>query len=172
MTQPNDRTTRPSVTHESATTVASWFVDYRGAILWKSHDLSNPGKTWWTPQYLKAPPSKGLPCGATPPHWSAASPVTYTHPHDIDVVTGHRFKKFRVALRRGSQGLKIKLTDASTARVNKALADAARKSSHGDSWNTFDYETQEAEIFYAQKVQTLDVYIARLLDSRRQATPA
>jgi hypothetical protein len=48
--------------------------------------------------------------------------------------------RFRVAVRMGSQGLSVKCTDASTARIRKALAKFP-----GASYR-FDYEWQEAVI--------------------------
>ena len=50
-------------------------------------------------------------------------------------------RRFRVAVRRGAQGLTLKLTDASAAKLRRRLVEAGPDASY-----RFDYDSQEAVI--------------------------
>ncbi|MBV6343750.1 hypothetical protein [Candidatus Magnetobacterium casense] len=115
------------VSTQDAAFVARWFQESGGVYLWHSLNLSDPGKTWITPLDGKKP------------HWSASDPWEITDPGVIGVTTYTEVKRFHVALRRGSQGLSLKLTDASCERLRKAMA----KAGDGAIYE-FDYFTQEA----------------------------
>jgi hypothetical protein len=47
----------------------------------------------------------------------------------------------------GAQGMTMKLTDASTKRLRRAVEKWQAIAADGDAWYKFDYETQEAVIF-------------------------
>lgn len=62
------------------------------------------------------------------------------------VDTPREVKRFHVAIRRSTNGLKFKLTDGSSSRLRREVDKA------GDtSWHEFDYETQEAVILVPDK---------------------
>jgi hypothetical protein len=70
---------------------------------------------------------------------------------DIDVIKDREVKRFRVGLRRGAQGMSIKVTDAGTRRIREAVTKA------GDGAHyVFDYETQEAVILAPESKIPLD----------------
>ena len=110
-----------------------WIKTRKGVQVWRNQDPSNPGAgQMFTPADRT---EEG------PPHWA------FRKAEVIKDLGRFRFikemkelKRFRVALRRGAQGLKIKLTDASSRKV-RAACDKVK-----DSRYWFDYETQEAVI--------------------------
>lgn len=129
------------VREENAEQFWQWLRERGGIAIWQSINLSNLGASWSTP----ARTPEGTP---TPkPTWQAANEPArvITDPAEVVVVTGREVKRFHVALRMGSQGLSMKLTDASTEHVRSAVAKAEAK--HGAAWYEFDYDTQEAVIF-------------------------
>lgn len=127
---------RPSIRPEHAKPLLEWFATRGGVAIWSSADLSDPSWSSMTP----AQDVDGRP--TTKPHWKAQpEPRIITDPAEVDVTTWKEVKRFRVGLRRGSQGLKIKLTDAASKRVWKAVAEAGPGATY-----EFDYETQEAVI--------------------------
>jgi hypothetical protein len=136
--------------HECMPWNAAKFLDWiksRGGIaIWKSIDLSDPGKSWSTPALSE----DGAP--TTKPTWQAESTPSriITSADDVDVLVPSEVKRFRVALRMGAQGLKVKCTDASSAQIRSAVEKAGK-----GAWYEFDYERQEAVIFVAEKTVPL-----------------
>jgi len=86
------------------------------------------------------------------PSWQAQSIPTrhITDPAEVEVVVPKEIKRFRVAVRVGASGTRMKLTDASGEKLQKALDKAGP-----DSWHEFSYATQEAIIFVPEKVVPL-----------------
>lgn len=125
---------------ENAEKFRLW-LDTRGGILkWTSADLSDPGWSVFTP----ATDVEGFSNFDKKPHWkAAANPDQIKYENEVEIVTPKEIRRFRVAIRRGSQGLSFKLTDA----ASKKLRNAMDKIENEDKWYEFDYDTQEAVIY-------------------------
>lgn len=123
---------------ENESMMARWLVERGGIAVWGCLDPRRAGQTWSSPALTK----DGQP---TPkPHWAVTSePIRIiTDPAEVVVETSREVRRFRVAVRVGSQGLTLKLTDASSAKVRRAVEKA------GDgAFHQFDYATQEAVIY-------------------------
>lgn len=135
------------ITPEKAPQIRKWLKSRGGIAHWTSVDLSCLEKSWSTPALKE----DGTPM--TRPHWQAASEpfgIT-TDPAEVIVDVAREVRRFRVAVRMGAQGFKVKLTDASTRKLRASCAAAAKKSASGQSWYEFDYTTQEAVIFIADR---------------------
>jgi hypothetical protein len=122
---------------EYAPQLDEWLKAGRGIAVWQSINLSNPGGRWLTPAVLE----DGTPLGK--PNWQAANipEAIITAPAEIGLLTYKEVKRFYVAVRRGSQGLSLKLTDGATRKVRRAVAKAGDGAVY-----SFDYVTQEAVI--------------------------
>lgn len=124
---------RLTVSESNAPLFLKWIAGRGGVAVWRSVDLSDPDKSWSTPADAEQRPS-----------WQAASTPEriVTDPAEVDVVVDREVKRFRVAVRVGSSGLRVKCTDASSSRIRREVEKA------GDGAHyAFDYETQEAVIF-------------------------
>lgn len=135
---------------DAANLIWSWFQSRQGISIWASVNLSNPGRTWTTPRFT----AQGDP--APKPSWEADSlPLVSTDdPNDCVVDVPKEVKRFHVAVRRGSQGLSLKLTDGSTRKVERALEKAGE-----NSWYAFDYMTQECVIYVPASTMPLPQWI-------------
>ena len=140
----NRETKKYETCPEEAARMLDWIRNRGGLAIWDSCNLSDPGKTWTTP----ATTQEGKPASvAGKPHWSCGSVIaTITDIADVSVVTPKEVKRFHIAVRMGSQGFTVKLTDGSTRRVRAAREKAARDTGK-DAWYEFDYSSQEAVIF-------------------------
>lgn len=118
-----------------------WINERGGLLVWQSIALDDPEITWTTP----AKDPEGNPT-TKPSHKASSSPIrTITDPNDVVVITPKEVKRFHVALRLGSQGLTMKVTDGGTRRIRAAVA---KYSTDGDTaFYNFDYSTQEAVIY-------------------------
>lgn len=109
-----------------AAKVARWLAYCGGVAVWDSLDLADPSREWLTPARLTdgSPPYK--------PHWSAPSrPARIVTDLDrVYVVTYREAARLRIAIRRGSYGLRWSLTDASSRRLRKALEQAGPTAVH------------------------------------------
>ena len=113
-------------TINNAKRVASWIRERGGIAIWKSIDLSRPGESSLTP----ARTEEGEPYPK--PHWMYGNePVIETDPERVGVCVEEVYKVIPVSLRRGAQGLVLKLTDASQRKLDRALA--ACETKHGDA---------------------------------------
>jgi hypothetical protein len=103
-----------------AAKVAQWIEHCGGVAVWGSQDLADPSKEWLTPAKLTD--------GSEPrsPHWSAPRmPQRVVADIGQVVVVEHReTARVRIAVRRSSYGMRMKLTDASSSRLLKALEKA------------------------------------------------
>lgn len=99
-----------------AVKVSRWIAECGGVAVWGCLDLSDPGRQFFTPARL----TDGAPSG--PPHWSSPREPQHvvTNPAEVEVVTHRQVKRIRVAVRPG-YGLGLVLTDATSARLRKAL---------------------------------------------------
>lgn len=131
---------------QNASQILDWLKTRGGLALWKSVDLSDPAKHWTTPLN----DASGKP--ATKPTWQAANEPyrVITDPSEVLVDTPVEITRFRIHTRMGAQGLRVKLTDHSSAKLRAALERAGT-----GSWYEFDYETQEAVIYKADKAISL-----------------
>ena len=134
---------------ENAAQMRQWIETRGGVAIWRSVNLSNPGASWSTPALQK----DGTPTQR--PTWeSDKTPErVITRADDIVVVSRKEVKRFHVAVRTGSQGMSLKLTDGATRRVREAVA----KAGDGAAYD-FDYSTQEAVITVPDKSIPLSEY--------------
>lgn len=126
----------------NAAKIKEWMKSRGGIAVWRSINLSNPSGQWITP------------ADASKPNWQADStPEIITDPSQIQVERCKEVKRFHIALRHGSNNpFLIKLTDASTRKVNAACA------KYPDSHYGFDYSTQEAVIYVPETTTPLEEY--------------
>jgi hypothetical protein len=136
---------------EHAEKLTLWIKERGGIALWGSVNLSNPEASWTTPVLDE----KGLP--VTKPSWQAASTpmVVVRDLKNVDVQILKEVARFKVAVRRGDQGLNLKLTDHSSKKLRNKLDAAGEGASY-----YFDYERQEAVISVPEKVIPLDQFLA------------
>ena len=113
-----------------------WIRDRGGVLVWPNINMSNPGGgDMFTPAKTLA----GEPCPK--PHWSRGEPELATDIRVFRFVKEMKeVKRFRVAIRMGSQGMSLKVTDASTRKIRKYC------DQYKDSSYRFDYDTQECVI--------------------------
>lgn len=140
-------TEKHRVIESNAALMLKWIRERGGVAIWGCLDLSNCGQTWSTP----ISDSEGN--AATKPHWSATdTPIRIiTNAVDILVDTPREVKRFHVAIRRGSQGLSLKVTDGGTRRIRAAVDKAGP-----EAWHEFDYGSQEAVILVPGATMSLD----------------
>jgi len=137
---------------ENAEKVYRWIKERGGVAVWKSINLSNPSASWSTP--AKTDTGEDYP----KPTWQAENKPNriITDANEIEVLVPREIKRLHVAVRLGSQGLALKLTDGSTRRVEKAVEGAEQK--YGHAWYEFDYETQDAVICVSDRSISLAEY--------------
>jgi len=134
---------KPYAVHVSNTRekFEKWIAERGGVAVWENANMSNPGAgNMFTPATTDGKPTPS-------PHW--------THPTLLEVcksIRDFRFvkemkevRRLRVAVRRGAQGLSLKLTDSSTKKLHMAL-DKVKEETGQDAFYHFDYDTQEAVI--------------------------
>jgi hypothetical protein len=137
-----------NVTH--AEKFLNWIEERGGVAVWLSADLSDPGKSWSSPALTDGQPTQK-------PSWqSADAPVAViTDPTEIGVMVDEEVKRFHVDVRRGSQGLSLKCTDAGSRRIRREVARAGE-----GAYYEFDYGTQEAVIMKPSRMYPLTEYRA------------
>lgn len=129
-------TFKHSCTNHIASTFLDWIRNRGGVKVWTSVDLSDPGFSMSSPALTV----EGLPYPK--PHWKVGTdPMLVTNTDDIEVHCDKEVKRFHVAIRRGSQGLCFKCTDASSRRIRKEVDKAGE-----GAYYYFDYTAQEAVI--------------------------
>ena len=133
---------------ENAAMLLDWIRTRGGLALWRSLDLSDPGRSWTTP--LQDAEGKAK----TKPHFAAESAPyrIITATDEVMVHLDMEVKRFRVAVRMGSQGLKLKLTDASSEHVRKAVEKAGPGAYH-----VFDLGSQEAIIMVPEPGKSMSL---------------
>jgi len=92
------------------------------------------------------------------PHWAATDKplAIITDMDDVIVDIPREVKRFHVAVRMGSSGLNMKLTDATSKRLRDECAKVGP-----DSWYEFDYGMQEAIIYAPSESITLAEWSSR-----------
>jgi hypothetical protein len=128
-----------TVIPENAPRIWEW-LNRGGIAVWSSADLSDPTWSVTTPRFDK----DGAP--VTKPHWKAQEEPRYIALADDQVLVARprELKRFHVAVRRGAQGMSVKLTDGATRRVRREVEKAAKQ--YKDAWFEFDYLTQDCVI--------------------------
>jgi len=146
---------RHEISPENAAQILDWMKNRGGIAIWNSADLSNPGRTWTTP----VKNADGTP-KTEKPHWGAGGIIrVITDPAEVEVSIPKEVNRFHVAVRRGTNGLTLKLTDASSRRVRHAVARAEVE--HGTAWYEFDYGSQDVVIFAAGETMPLAEWAGR-----------
>lgn len=104
------------VDERHAAKVSRWIAECGGVAVWGCLDLADPSRQFFTPARL----TDGSPSQA--PHWSSPREPRriVTNPAEVEVVTHRQVKRIRVAVRPG-YGLSLRLTDAASVRLRKAL---------------------------------------------------
>lgn len=135
------------VASKDAERIWDWLTTRGGLALWKSQNLSNPGASWTAPRCDQYGNVK-----VQGPNWQCAyTPYRIiTDPDEVMVVVDREVKRFKIHTRMGSQGLTLKLTDASSRRVEREVAKAGEGAHY-----VFDYATDEAVILVPESEQTL-----------------
>lgn len=137
--------TTHTVTAENAPKISKWLRERGGIAVWSSVNLSNPGAGWTTP----ACNEDGTPTAK--PTWQAGdTPRIITDPAEVEVSFDKEVGRFRVAVRMGSQGTMLKVSDGGTRRIRKAVARAGEGAYH-----VFDYDTQEAVIMAPDRTMNM-----------------
>lgn len=133
---------------ENVSKMREWIAKRGGIAVWAGINLSNI-RQLLTP----ANTEEGLPYPKPAWDMSNAPEKIVTDPTAVGVSVDKEAKRFHVAVRRSSNGMSVKLTDASSRKVRAAVEKA------GDgSYYIFDYETQEAVIMKSEKVIPLTEY--------------
>jgi hypothetical protein len=123
-----------AVSPRDAVKVYRWIAHCGGVAVWGCQDLSDPGRTWYTPARL----TDGT--LSSPPHWSASrTPLRIVTDHSaVEVVEHREVRRLKIAVRHG-YGLGLVLTDASSKRLERGLAQA-------DKGATYHFEGNEAVV--------------------------
>ena len=155
-TQPEQSIEKHVCMPHDAELLLKWIKTRGGLALWRSVNLSNPGKTWTTP--VKAPDGSPMPKQS----WEMANEPyrIITDPAEVEVHVPKEVKRFHVGVRMGSQGFTIKVTDGGTRRIRREVAKAKEK--YGDAWYEFDYVTQDAVIMVPDVKIPLEEFVAKL----------
>lgn len=121
----------------NAKLIWEWLTKRGGIAIWRSVDLSNPGESVTAPYNDEFGNLKGKPGWKYDDHPERI----ITDPAEVVVETYKEVRRFKIAVRPGSQGMSFKLTDHSSQKVR----DACKKAGEGATYE-FDYGTQEAVI--------------------------
>jgi hypothetical protein len=142
------------VAPENALRMFEWIKTRGGIAVWPSINFSNLGQSWSTP--YRTPEGELM----LKPTWQADSKPSrvITDPNDVVVIARKEVKRFRVAIRRGSQGMSFKLTDASSRKLRATCDKLSTESSYH-----FDYETQEAVFTIPDTKVPLTEYVEKWL---------
>lgn len=136
-----------NITTENARQIFDWIEHRGGVAVWPSIDLSNPGRQLLTPAQTDGKPT-------AKPHWSVSdTPAIVTDPAMVHVSVARLVKRFHVAVRMSGNGLSLKCTDASSAKIRRECEKAGP-----GSWHVFDYISQEAAIYAPESEILLSEY--------------
>ena len=133
----------------NAKQLLTWIKERKGIAVWRSINLSNPGAETFTPVMNPS----GTP--AMKPGWQFANEpaMIITDAADVCITLDKEVKRFHIAVRPCRNGLSLKLTDASTRKVETAVEKAGK-----GAYYEFDYEAQEAVIMAPEKEMSLADY--------------
>jgi hypothetical protein len=141
------------ISQTSASRIAEWIRAGRGVSIWKSINLSDPGKEVITP--ARALDGTKF----SKPHWDLGNePIaTYESLTDFTVQTDVEVKRFHVGIRHSGNGLMLKVTDGGTRRIH-AQVEKAGEGAHF----TFDYSDYKNAVILKPEGELvpLDQFIA------------
>lgn len=144
-------TVKHRVLAENAALIWQWFMERGGIAVWKSVEMSNPGRTWTTP----IRDAEGNPTPRQDWRMEQTPSLTITDPAEVVVDVPKEVKRFRVAIKVVVQGMLMKCSDASSRRIRRECEKAAE-----NSWYEFDYAMQEAVVFVPGESKPLPEFIA------------
>jgi|GEM_PF-1613003 len=157
---------------ENAERIWDWLQTRGGLAIWRSADLSDPGKSWTTP----AQEEDGSPKAKQSWQMMNEPYRIITDPSEVEVHVPKEVDRFRVAIRqKGDWGLRFELTDGSSRRLRQRVRKADEKYCGDEelAWYAFDYECQEAVIFVPDRQVPIKEYIDELEQKRTgQPEPA
>lgn len=131
---------------EHAGKYRDWLRHRGGLAVWTSQNIADRGSTAVTP------------ADAGSPGWQyTAAPKIVTAPADVGIYTEELYKRVRVALRVSSNGLSMKLTDHSQAKLDKALV--ACRDKHGNSHYRISTELDGpgVNVYYTTSIEPLNM---------------
>lgn len=118
-----------TVNEENARKMKSWIDTRKGVAVWPSIDLSDPSFQ------MLSPVVDPLGNAYKKPSWKCSNtPTIITDPKDILVSVDKEHKRFHVAVRNGSNGFSLKVTDGGTRRIRSEV----EKAGNG-AYYVFDY---------------------------------
>ena len=97
-------------------TFRGWIVGRGGIRVWDNMNLSDPSAG---PMFTPAFAGDGKPYPK--PHWSRQEGELVTSIDRFQFVLPKEVKRIKIAVRMGAQGLSLKLTDASSRKLNRAM---------------------------------------------------
>jgi hypothetical protein len=128
------------ITPGTAPKIVEWITTGKGVSVWKSVDLSDPGKQVMTPS-VDANGHK-----TSKPSWQFGNePIkTFTSLDEFEVQPDKVVKRFHVGVRRSGNGLSLKVTDAGSAKIRAAVEKAGKGAYH-----LFDYGDEKNAVIMA-----------------------
>lgn len=139
---------RYQITESIANQIYNWIQNREGVNVWSCVNLSKG------PQDLLMPVIDQGGVRDSKPSYDAGKILrVITKLEDLEVVTAKEVKRFYVAVRMGTQGFSLKITDGAKRNIDRALA------KYEDSWYDFDYSTQEAVIFVPGEVVPMEGWV-------------
>ena len=115
-------TVKHRILAENAHQIWQWFQERGGIAVWKSVDMSNPGRSWTTP----IRDAEGKPMPKQDWRMEGTPSLTITDPAEVVVDVPKEIKRFRVAIKTGAQGMLLKCSDASSRRIRRECRKGGR----------------------------------------------
>lgn len=146
------------IASDFASQALDWLTNRGGIACWKSISPSNPDASWSSPATIRKGEIEGEEGDEIVPHpkpnWQCAdNPYRIiSDPADVIVYVSKEHCRLRISLCRN---LPTKLTDASIRKVNAAVISCATQK-QAEAWHEFDYATDEAVIYYDEKLIPLN----------------
>jgi hypothetical protein len=118
------------ISQTSVTQITTWIEAGRGVKIWRSVNLSNPGKEVMTPARFLGGAETPKPC------WDMGNvPIAvYEKLSDFCVQRSVEVKRFHVAVRQSRNGPALKVTDGGTRRIESQVEKAGK-----GAYYIFDY---------------------------------
>ena len=134
-----------TIESRNAMKIKSWFETRGGIAVWQGLNLSNI-------RQLITPLHDEEGKRYTKPSWDMPNEPSeiITDSSQVQVGVDKEVRRFRVGVRRSSNGLALKCTDAASAKIRAAVEKAGEGAYHN-----FDYETQEAVIYKQESMVSL-----------------
>ena len=152
-----------AVVEAAAANVWIWLRERGGIAVWHSANRSDTGRTWTTP----ANDADGKPSPKPSGQAESTPRRVITDPAEVVVDVPREVKRFRVGVQAGGSGLKPKVTDGGTRRINAAIDKAGP-----GAWCEFMPETQEAVIFVASSTVPIAEWAAQAAEAAEAADAA